>query len=139
MNVALRGEAALRARLPKEAKNNAAISPSERASPETNDCSSETNDCASTTDEQVSVQGVEESDLPCTGELMQCTRNGKYFSKRLILLSFKKLSLTMRFDSMDLPGVLRWKHVKVYLNKNSQVKTRILNPSKTNFYGCQID
>ncbi|CAA7023750.1 unnamed protein product [Microthlaspi erraticum] len=90
---ALRGEAALRARLPKEAKNNAAISPSERALPETSDCSSETNDCASTTDEQ----GVEESDLPCTGELMQCTRN----------------------------GALRWKHVKVYMNKNSQVVVEI--------------
>lgn len=71
MNVALRGEAALRARLPREAKNNAAISPSERALPETNDCSS-------TTDEQISVQGVEESDLPCTGELMQCTRTGRF-------------------------------------------------------------
>lgn len=33
MNVALRGEAALRARLPKEARNNAAISPCESPLP----------------------------------------------------------------------------------------------------------
>ncbi|ESQ55770.1 hypothetical protein EUTSA_v10025212mg [Eutrema salsugineum] len=96
---AVRGEAALRARLPKEAKNNAAISPCERALPETHDCSSEL-DCASTTstDEHIiSAQSVEESDLACNGELMQCTRN----------------------------GVLRWKHIKVYINKKSQVVIEI--------------
>ncbi|EOA16646.1 hypothetical protein CARUB_v10004821mg [Capsella rubella] len=93
---ALRGEAALRARLPKEAKNNAAISPCERALPETHYCSSEL-DCASTTDEQISAQGDEESKLDCTGDLMQCTRN----------------------------GALRWKHIKVYINKRSQVVVEI--------------
>ncbi|CAH2078856.1 unnamed protein product [Thlaspi arvense] len=95
---ALRGEAALRSRLPKEAKNNAAISPCERALPETHDCLSEI-DCASstTTDEHVSTQGVEELDSTCTGELMQCARN----------------------------GVLRGKHVKVYINKKSQVVVEI--------------
>lgn len=88
---ALRGEAALRTRLPKEAKNNAAISPCERALPETHDCSSELDSASTTTEEQASAQGVEESDLKCNGELMQCTRN----------------------------GVLRWKHMKVYINKKS--------------------
>lgn len=73
--LALRGEAALKARLPKEAKNNAAISPCERALPETHDCSSEL-DCASTTDERMAAQEAEESNLDCSGELMQCTRNG---------------------------------------------------------------
>ena len=77
MNVALRGEAALRTRLPKEAKNNAAISPCERALPETHDCSSELDSSSTTTEEQTSAQGVDESDLTCNGELMQCTRNGK--------------------------------------------------------------
>ncbi|XP_010449733.1 PREDICTED: VAN3-binding protein-like [Camelina sativa] len=93
---ALRGEAALRARLPKEAKNNAAISPCERALSETHDCSSEL-DCASTTDEQIIAQESEESKLECDGELMQCTRN----------------------------GALRWKHIKVYINKRSQVVVEI--------------
>lgn len=83
----------MRVRLPKEAKNSAAISPCERVLPETHSCSSEL-DRTSTTDELISAKGVEES----TGELMQCTRN----------------------------GVLRWKHVKVYINKKSQVKHRIL-------------
>ncbi|KAG2248238.1 VAN3-binding protein isoform X2 [Brassica napus] len=94
---ALRGEAALRTRLPKEAKNNAAISPCERALPETHDCSSELDSASTTTEEQASAQGVEESDLKCNGELMQCTRN----------------------------GVLRWKHMKVYINKKSQVVVEI--------------
>ncbi|EFH46398.1 hypothetical protein ARALYDRAFT_915055 [Arabidopsis lyrata subsp. lyrata] len=89
---ALRGEAALRTRLPKEAKNSAAISPCERVLPETHSCSSEL-ERTSTTDEHISAKGVEES----TGELMQCTRN----------------------------GVLRWKHVKVYINKKSQVVVEI--------------
>lgn len=89
-DVALRGEAALRARLPKEAKNNAAISPCERALPETHDCSSEL-DCVSTTDEQVSVQEVEESNFDCTGELMQCTRNGNnIFSKKALSIVCKQ-------------------------------------------------
>ncbi|KAJ4912424.1 hypothetical protein Rs2_07045 [Raphanus sativus] len=95
---ALRGEAALRTRLPKEAKNNAAaISPCERALPETHDCSSEIDSSSTTTEEQASAQGVEESELECNGELMQCTRN----------------------------GVLRWKHMKVYINKKSQVVVEI--------------
>uniref|UniRef100_M4FBN1 PH domain-containing protein n=1 Tax=Brassica campestris TaxID=3711 RepID=M4FBN1_BRACM len=95
---ALRGEAALRTRLPKEAKNNAAISPCERALPETHDCSSELDSASTTTEEQqTSAQGVDESDLTCNGELMQCTRN----------------------------GVLRWKHMKVYINKKSQVVVEI--------------
>ncbi|KAH0942232.1 hypothetical protein HID58_001869 [Brassica napus] len=94
---ALRGEAALRTRLPKEAKNNAAISPCERALPETHDCSSELDSSSTTTEEQTSAQGVDESDLTCNGELMQCTRN----------------------------GVLRWKHMKVYINKKSQVVVEI--------------
>lgn len=80
VNVALRGEAALRTRLPKETKNNAAaISPCERALPETHDCSSEIDSSSTTTEEQASAQGVEESELECNGELMQCTRNGEGF------------------------------------------------------------
>ncbi|KAJ0236726.1 Auxin canalization protein [Hirschfeldia incana] len=94
---ALRGEAALRTRLPKEAKNSAAITPCERALLETHDCSSELDSSSSTAEEQISSLGVEESDLACNGELMQCTRN----------------------------GVLRCKHMKVYINKKSQVVVEI--------------
>lgn len=71
-NVALRGEAALKARLPKEAKNSAAISPCERALPE------ETHGCSELV---VSAHEVEESNLDCTGELMQCTGNGNNISR----------------------------------------------------------
>jgi len=77
----LRGEAALRVRLPKEAKNSAAISPCERVLPETHSCSSEL-DRTSTTDELISAKGVEES----TGELMQCTRNGNVSVRASLLI-----------------------------------------------------
>lgn len=80
-NVALRGEAALRTRLPKEAKNSAAISPCERALSITYDCLSEL-DRGSTTSELISAQTIEDSKSDCIGELMQCSRNGNIFSKR---------------------------------------------------------
>ncbi|XP_010540826.1 PREDICTED: VAN3-binding protein isoform X2 [Tarenaya hassleriana] len=93
---ALRGEAALRARLPKEAKNNAAISPCDRALPEIHDCSSEL-DLSLRTEEQIPAPKVDESNSAHSGELMLCTQT----------------------------GVLRMKHVSVYINKKSQVIVEI--------------
>ncbi|KAG8659479.1 VAN3-binding protein [Manihot esculenta] len=69
---ALRGEAALKARLPKETRKNAAISPYDRGMAE-----------------------IEEP-VPCVGEVLQRTRK----------------------------GVLRWKHISVYIKK-SQVIIKI--------------
>lgn len=82
---ALRGEAALRARLPNEAKRNASISPYDRVLlPESHWFPS--------------FEGqMSEPHPPCAGDLLQLTRK----------------------------GVLRWKHVSVYINKKCQVKIKI--------------
>ncbi|KAG4378974.1 hypothetical protein GLYMA_17G142900v4 [Glycine max] len=82
---ALRGEAALRARLPNEAKRNASISPNDRVQlPQSHWFSAfEGQSC--------------EHHPPCVGDLWQLTRK----------------------------GVLRWKHVSVYINKKCQVKIKI--------------
>lgn len=81
---ALRGEAALKARLPKEAKKNAAISPYDRSLTESNWGAA------------FHSQIVEQSP-PFVGELLQVTQK----------------------------GVLRWKHVSVYINKKSQVMIKL--------------
>ncbi|KAL0324555.1 UNVERIFIED_CONTAM: VAN3-binding protein [Sesamum calycinum] len=81
---ALRGEAALRARLPKEAKRSAAISPYEKVMV----------DCRSP---EAFYSEIEEEDLPCVGDLLQLSRK----------------------------GVLRWKHVSVYINKACQVTIKL--------------
>ncbi|KAF5734908.1 hypothetical protein HS088_TW15G00405 [Tripterygium wilfordii] len=81
---ALRGEAAMKARLPKEARKNAAISPYDKGMPET---------------QQVTAfHGYsQEQSSPFVGDLLQHTRK----------------------------GVLRWKHVSVYVNKKSQVIVKL--------------
>ncbi|KAJ6427254.1 hypothetical protein OIU84_022784 [Salix udensis] len=80
---ALRGEAALKARLPKEARRNAAISPYDRGMASSH---------------WTSLNGpLQEQGPPCVGELLQHTKK----------------------------GVLRWKHVTVYINKKSQVLIKI--------------
>ncbi|KAF9689896.1 hypothetical protein SADUNF_Sadunf01G0140000 [Salix dunnii] len=80
---ALRGEAALKARLPKEARRNAAISPYDRGMASSH---------------WTSINGpLQEQGPPCVGELLQHTKK----------------------------GVLRWKHVTVYINKKSQVLIKI--------------
>ncbi|XP_040988017.1 VAN3-binding protein [Juglans microcarpa x Juglans regia] len=77
---ALRGEAALKARLPKEAKKNASISPYDRG--------------MIGTDWSAGFHSrMVEQSPPFVGELLQVTQK----------------------------GVLRWKHVSVYINKKSQV------------------
>ncbi|BAT75838.1 hypothetical protein LR48_Vigan01g212300 [Vigna angularis] len=82
---ALRGEAALRARMPNEAKRTASISPYDRVLlPQPHWFHS--------FDGQMC-----EHHPPCEGDLLQLTRK----------------------------GVLRWKHVSVYINKKCQVKIKI--------------
>ncbi|KAF7126715.1 hypothetical protein RHSIM_Rhsim11G0023800 [Rhododendron simsii] len=82
--LALRGEAALKARLPKEAKKNAAISPYDKGMAESHRVPN-------------FYSEIEEQDPPFIGDLLQHTRK----------------------------GVLRWKHVSVYINKKSQVMIKI--------------
>ncbi|RZC11207.1 VAN3-binding protein isoform B [Glycine soja] len=82
---ALRGEAALRARLPNEAKRNASISPYDRV-------------LLPQSHRFFAFEGQScEHHPPCVGDLSQLTRK----------------------------GVLRWKHVSVYINKKCQVKIKI--------------
>ncbi|OIV93352.1 hypothetical protein TanjilG_31399 [Lupinus angustifolius] len=81
---ALRGEAALRSRLPKESKRNATISPYDKGITQTHWLPA--------------FEGqVWQHHPPCEGDLLQLTRK----------------------------GVLRWKHVSVYINKKCQVKVKI--------------
>ncbi|KAL3818216.1 hypothetical protein ACJIZ3_004121 [Penstemon smallii] len=78
---ALRGEATLKTRLPKEAKRSAAISPYEKG-------------MVVDPRSRASIHSeIEEEDLPFVGDLLQLTRK----------------------------GVLRWKHVSIYINKKHQV------------------
>ncbi|KAL2321559.1 hypothetical protein Fmac_025938 [Flemingia macrophylla] len=82
---ALRGEAALRARMPNEAKRNATISPYDRV-------------LLPQSHWFPSFEGqMCEHHPPCVGDLLQLTRK----------------------------GVLRWKHVSVYINNKCQVKIKI--------------
>ncbi|KAK8471425.1 hypothetical protein PHAVU_003G221700 [Phaseolus vulgaris] len=82
---AMRGEAALRARLPNEAKRNASISPYDRVLlPQSH--------WFNAFDGQMC-----EHHPPCVGDLLQ----------------------------LKPKGVLRWKHVSVYINKKCQVKIKI--------------
>ncbi|XP_019173516.1 PREDICTED: VAN3-binding protein isoform X2 [Ipomoea nil] len=83
---ALRGEAALKARLPREAKRNAAISPCDKAALLMEAYPAATNH-----------KEMEEDDPPFEGDLLQITRK----------------------------GLLRWKHVSVYINKNYQVVIKL--------------
>ncbi|XP_027335523.1 VAN3-binding protein-like [Abrus precatorius] len=82
---ALRGEAALKARLPNEAKRNASISPYDRVQiPQSHW-------------HPALESHMSEHHPPCVGDLLQLTRK----------------------------GVLRLKHVSVYINKKCQVKIKI--------------
>lgn len=61
----MRGEAALKARLPKEARKNASISPYDRG-------------MAATHLGSAFIGQLEEQGPPCVGELLQHTRKGSY-------------------------------------------------------------
>ncbi|KAJ1383670.1 Pleckstrin-like, plant [Sesbania bispinosa] len=96
---ALRGEAALRARLPKEAKKNASISPYDRA-----------------VAESLWLPAIEgqvwDRQPPCVGDLLQLTE--KVIANHHVIGIYSNES-----------SVLRWKHVTIYINKKCQVKIKI--------------
>ncbi|GMI63980.1 FORKED-LIKE5 [Hibiscus trionum] len=88
---ALRGEAALKARLPKEAKKNAAISPYERSLTETH---------------WAAGFHAQMKDLnpPCQGELLQHTRKGVLRWKRVNVYINKKSQVMIKLKSKHVGG-----------------------------------
>ncbi|XVF13404.1 hypothetical protein REPUB_Repub08aG0205000 [Reevesia pubescens] len=88
---ALRGEAALKARLPKEAKKNAAISPYERSMTETHWSAS------------FNTQ-MKEQNPPCEGELLQHTRKDVLRWKRVDVYINKKSQVMIKLKSKHVGG-----------------------------------
>ncbi|EEF31724.1 conserved hypothetical protein [Ricinus communis] len=95
---ALRGEAALRARLPKEAKKNAAISPCDRGMADTS------------WDSAYSSGEVEAQAPPCNGELMQHTRKGVLRWKLISVYINKKSEVIIKIKSKHVGGAFSKKH-----------------------------
>jgi hypothetical protein len=88
---ALRGEAALKARQPKEARKNAAITPFERS--------------FSDSHWHANFQyRLEEPNLPFEGELMQCARNGVQRTKRVCVYINKKSQVMIKLKSKHVGG-----------------------------------
>lgn len=88
---ALRGEAALKARQPKEARKNAAITPFERS--------------FSNSHWPANFQfRLVEPNLPLEGELMQCARNGVQRTKRVCVYINKKSQVIIKLKSKHVGG-----------------------------------
>ncbi|KAF8096804.1 hypothetical protein N665_0301s0048 [Sinapis alba] len=88
---ALRGEAALKARQPKEARKNASIAPFERS--------------FSDSHWPANIQfRLEEPNLPLEGELMQCTRHGMQRTKRVCVYINKKSQVMIKLKSKHVGG-----------------------------------
>ncbi|XP_010494976.1 PREDICTED: VAN3-binding protein-like isoform X2 [Camelina sativa] len=88
---ALRGEAALKVRHPKEAKSNATITPCERSFSESH--------------WPVNCQfRLEEPNLPLEGELVQCARNGLQRIKRVCVYINKKSQVMIKLKSKHVGG-----------------------------------
>ncbi|KAL0762665.1 hypothetical protein Bca101_078816 [Brassica carinata] len=88
---ALRGEAALKARQPKEARKNASIAPFERSFSDSHWPSN--------------IQfRLEEPNLPLEGELMQCSRHGVQRSKRVCVYVNKKSQVMIKLKSKHVGG-----------------------------------
>ncbi|XP_012827301.1 PREDICTED: LOW QUALITY PROTEIN: uncharacterized protein LOC105948627 [Erythranthe guttata] len=112
---ALRGEAALRERLPKEGKRSATISPYERNLADFQSQSPST-----------FRSDIEEDDLPCVGDLLQLTSKGNTSKFKLSNNFFFFLKPVNRvIDFSNFLGVLRWKKVSVYINKAFQVTMKL--------------
>lgn len=93
---ALRGEAALKARLPKEARRNAAISPYDRG--------------VANTPHWTSLNGpVEERGPPCVGELLQQTKKGALRWKH-VTVYIKNSQVLIKIKSKHVGGALSKKH-----------------------------
>lgn len=94
---ALRGEAALKARLPKEARRNAAISPYDRG--------------VANTPYWTSLNGpLEERGPPCFGELLQHTKKGALRWKHVTVYINKKSQVLIKIKSKHVGGALSKKH-----------------------------
>ncbi|XWS49723.1 hypothetical protein CRYUN_Cryun12cG0027500 [Craigia yunnanensis] len=94
---ALRGEAALKARLPKEAKKNAAISPYERSMTEAHWSAA------------FHTQ-MKEQNPPCEGELLQHTRKGVLRWKRVYVYINKKSQVMIQLKSKHVGGAFSKKN-----------------------------
>ncbi|KAI3468965.1 hypothetical protein Pfo_025628 [Paulownia fortunei] len=88
---ALRGEAALKARLPKEAKRSAAISPYEKT-------------IADSHSPAAFHSEIEEEDLPCVGDLLQLTRKGVLRWKNVSVYINKACQVTIKLKSKHVGG-----------------------------------
>lgn len=96
---ALRGEAALKARLPKEARKNSSISPYDRGLADAYWGS------ASSTGNGVEVQAPS-----CDGELLQHTRKGVLRSRRISVYINKKSQIIIKIKSKHVGGAFSKKH-----------------------------
>lgn len=94
---ALRGESALKARLPKETRRNAAISPYEKMA--------ETNWISGYSDEAESL-----GPSPCDGDLQQYTRKGALRWKRVSAYINKKTQVMVKIKSKHVGGAFSKNH-----------------------------
>ncbi|KAG2244945.1 hypothetical protein Bca52824_093215 [Brassica carinata] len=102
---ALRGEAALKARQPKEARKNASIAPFERSFSDSHWPSN--------------IQfRLEEPNLPLEGELMQCSRHGVQRSKRVCVYVNKKSQVMIKLKSKHVGGAFS-KKIKICDEKSA--------------------
>lgn len=92
---ALRGEAALKARLPKEARKNAAISPYDKGMAETNPGAAFVS------------QMDQEHDSLCVGELFQLTRKGNFTKIRFVLFPSRTRNFHAKFQTNLFVGIHR--------------------------------
>ncbi|KAG2263933.1 hypothetical protein Bca52824_071012 [Brassica carinata] len=110
---ALRGEAALKARQPKEARKNASIAPFERSFSDSHWPSN--------------IQfRLEEPNLPLEGELMQCSRHGVQRSKRVCVYVNKKSQVMIKLKSKHVGGafskkIKTWPYRKERENNSEEV------------------
>ncbi|XVF52601.1 hypothetical protein PTKIN_Ptkin05aG0031400 [Pterospermum kingtungense] len=95
---ALRGEAALKSRLPKEAKKNAAISPYERRITEAHWSAA------------FRTQIKDQNNPPCEGELLQNTRKGVLRWKRVSVYINKKSQVMIQLKSKHVGGAFSKKN-----------------------------
>lgn len=89
---ALRGEAALKSRLPKEAKRNASISPCDRSMVEAQSFAA------------VFPNDMDEHDSPFAGELLHLTRKGMQRWKRVSVYINKKSQVVIKLKSKHVGG-----------------------------------
>ncbi|KAL5099007.1 hypothetical protein RYX36_003334 [Vicia faba] len=94
---ALRGEAALRARFPKEAKKNASISPYDRGVAETH--------CSPIFEGQ-----MPENHSPCEGDLLQVTEKGSLRWKHVSVYINKKYQVKIKIKSKHIGGTFSKKN-----------------------------